>query len=118
MEKLGAAIIDCDKLGKYIIFFITIVYQIIIKLSIGHETYKVDTDVYKKTIETFGEEIINPVDRSIDRKILGKKVFQSPDELKKLTDIVWPGILNLAQERIDFFFKEGNTIDYYSSSIL
>ena len=52
----------------------------------------------KKVIESFGEDIINPVDKSIDRKILGKKVFQSPDELKKLTDIVWPAILNLAQK--------------------
>jgi len=62
-------------------------------------------------IETFGEEIVNPVDKSIDRKILGKKVFQSPDELKKLTDIVWPAILNLTQERIDHLFKEGNKIN-------
>jgi dephospho-CoA kinase len=77
----------------------------------GHETYKIDTDVYKKIIETFGDEIVNPVDRSIDRKILGKKVFQSPDELKKLTDIVWPAILSLAQERIDQFFKDGNKKD-------
>lgn len=58
-------------------------------------------------IETFGEDIVNPADRSIDRKALGRKVFQAPDELKKLTDIVWPGILNMAQERIDQLFQEG-----------
>ena len=77
------------------------------KLSSGHETYKVDTDVYKKIIETFGEDIVRTDDRSIDRKILGRKVFQSPDELKKLTDIVWPAILNMAQERIEYLFQEG-----------
>jgi dephospho-CoA kinase len=55
---------------------------------------------------------VNPVDRSIDRKILGKKVFQSSDELKKLTDIVWPAILSLAQARIDhLFLKEGNKMN-------
>ena len=58
-------------------------------------------------IETFGNDVINPTDRSIDRKILGKKVFQSPDEMKKLTNIVWPAILNLAQERIEQFFQQG-----------
>ncbi len=84
----------------------------------GHETYKVDTDAYKKVIETFGEEIINPVDRSIDRKILGKKVFQSPDELKKLTDIVRPAILKLAQERIENSFKEGNKVNYLFNKFL
>jgi dephospho-CoA kinase len=102
MEKLGAAIVDCDKLGKYLVLLVNTNL-----LNIGHETYKIDTDVYKKIIETFGEDIVHPVDRSIDRKILGKKVFQSPDEMKKLTDIVWPAILNLAQERIDQLFKEG-----------
>lgn len=94
-----------------------LVYQIILKFFIGHETYKIDTDVYRKIIETFGEEIVNPADRSIDRKILGKKVFQSPAELKKLTDIVWPAILNLAQERIDSFFKEGKKINYFYNII-
>ena len=74
----------------------------------GHETYKVDTDVYRKIIDIFGEDIISTVDRSIDRKVLGKKVFQSSDELKKLTDIVWPAILHLAQECIENLFKEGS----------
>ena len=67
-----------------------------------------DTDVYRKVIQTFGEDIINPADRSIDRKILGKKVFQSSEELKRLTDIVWPAILNLTKERIEYLFKEGD----------
>ncbi|CAF0990536.1 unnamed protein product [Rotaria sordida] len=98
LEKLGAAIINCDKLG--------------------HETYKVDTDVYKKIIATFGEEIVNPIDRSIDRKILGNKVFQSPDELKKLTDIVWPAILNLTKERIEYLFKEGKRIIVLDAAVL
>ncbi|CAF4961884.1 unnamed protein product [Rotaria sp. Silwood1] len=94
LEKLGAAIINC------------------------HETYKVDTDVYKKIITTFGEEIVNPTDRSIDRKILGNKVFQSSDELKKLTDIVWPAILNLTQERIEYLFKEGKRVIILDAAVL
>lgn len=98
IEKLGAAVVDCDKLG--------------------HETYKIDTDVYQKIIDTFGKQIINPTDRSIDRKILGKKVFQSPDELKKLTDIVWPAILNLAQARIEQFSNEGKRIIVLDAAVL
>lgn len=84
-----------------------LIYKTFLSYYLGHETYKVDTDVYKNIIATFGEDIINPVDRSIDRKILGKKVFESSNELKRLTDIVWPGIFNLTLERIDYLFKEG-----------
>jgi hypothetical protein len=39
-------------------------------------------------------------------------VFQSPDELKKLTDIVWPAILKLAQERIEHLSKEGDLVNF------
>ncbi|CAF1001892.1 unnamed protein product [Adineta ricciae] len=98
IEKLGAAVVDCDKLG--------------------HEAYKVDTDAYRKVIETFGNDVINPTDRSIDRKILGQKVFQSPDEMKKLTNIVWPAILNLAQERIEQFFQQGKRIIVLDAAVL
>ncbi|CAF4355396.1 unnamed protein product [Rotaria socialis] len=86
--------------------------------KLGHETYKVDTEVYKQIIVTFGEDIINSTDRSIDRKLLGKKVFQSSNELKKLTDIVWPAILNLARERIDCLFEEGKRIIFLDAAIL
>jgi len=32
---------------------------------------------------------------------LGSKVFGSPESLKKLTDIVWPAIKNMAQQEIE-----------------
>ena len=37
----------------------------------------------------------------IDRKVLGSKVFGSPESLKKLTDIVWPAIKKMAQQEIE-----------------
>ena len=40
-------------------------------------------------------------DGEIDRKVLGSKVFGSPESLKKLTDIVWPAIKNMAQQEIE-----------------
>jgi len=45
---------------------------------------------------------------------LGKKVFQSPDELKKLTDIVWPAILDLVQACIEQFYNEGIFLKRFS----
>ena len=35
------------------------------------------------------------------RKVLGSKVFGSPESLKKLTDIVWPAIKKMAQQEIE-----------------
>ena len=40
-------------------------------------------------------------DGEIDRKVLGSKVFGSPESLKKLTDIVWPAIKKMAQQEIE-----------------
>jgi dephospho-CoA kinase len=35
-------------------------------------------------------------------------VFQQPNELKKLTEIVWPEIKKLLEEEIDILFKQNN----------
>ena len=40
-------------------------------------------------------------DGEIDRKVLGSKVFGSPESLKKLTDIVWSAIKKMAQQEIE-----------------
>ena len=40
-------------------------------------------------------------DGEIDRKVLGSKVFGNPESLKKLTNIVWPAIKNMARQEID-----------------
>ncbi len=82
LEDQGANIIDADRLG--------------------HRAYDVGTQAYRAVIETFGEDIVSR-DNEIDRKILGNKVFGQPDELKKLTNIVWPEIRRLAELEIAGF---------------
>lgn len=75
----GAAVIDADKLG--------------------HQAYTPGTEAFEAVIATFGEELRSE-SGEIDRKVLGSKVFGKPDELKKLTDIVWPEIRRLAEAEI------------------
>lgn len=75
----GAAVIDADKLG--------------------HQAYTPGTQAFEDVIKTFGEELRGE-NGEIDRKVLGGKVFGKPDELKKLTDIVWPEIRRLAEIEI------------------
>jgi len=80
LGTLGAHVIDADKLG--------------------HLAYDPGTQAYRQVIDTFGEDIVAD-DSHIDRKVLGGKVFGKPEELKKLTDIVWPEIRRLAETEIN-----------------
>jgi phosphopantetheine adenylyltransferase/dephospho-CoA kinase len=82
LEDKGANIIDADRLG--------------------HRAYDIGTHAYRQVIDTFGPEVVAD-DNDIDREILGNKVFGKPDELKKLTDIVWPEIRRLAELEIAGF---------------
>lgn len=79
LGEQGADVIDADKLG--------------------HRAYEPDTQAYREVIATFGDDLVAD-DKSIDRKALGGKVFGKPEELKKLTDIVWPEIRRLAEAEI------------------
>lgn len=79
LSEQGADVIDADKLG--------------------HRAYKPDTQAYREVIAAFGNDLVAD-DKSIDRKALGGKVFGKPEELKKLTDIVWPEIRRLAEAEI------------------
>ena len=55
--------------------------------KIGHEAY-LDHDVLKKMLLTFGVDVLT--DSVIDRKKLGKLVFDNPENMQKLTNITWP----------------------------
>ncbi|MBT5199155.1 MAG: dephospho-CoA kinase, partial [Gammaproteobacteria bacterium] len=63
---------------------------------LGHQAYNPGTAAFDDVISTFGEEVRGD-DGQIDRKVLGGKVFGKPEELRKLTDIVWPEIRRLAE---------------------
>jgi phosphopantetheine adenylyltransferase/dephospho-CoA kinase len=73
---LGAHVIDADLLG--------------------HRAYEPGTPAFVAVVQTFGEDVVG-ADGSIDRKVLGSKVFGQPDALRRLTDIVWPEIRRLAE---------------------
>lgn len=76
----GAHVIDADKLG--------------------HKAYLAGTRAFDQVVSTFGKDTIG-ADGEIDRRVLGSKVFGQPDQLQKLTDIVWPAIRMMAQAEID-----------------
>lgn len=75
----GAHMIDADKLG--------------------HRVYEAGRSAFDKVVAAFGTDVVGD-DGEIDRRALGGKVFGSPDELKRLTDIAWPEILAMAKAEI------------------
>ena len=95
LAEQGAEIIDADKLG--------------------HRAYDSGTQAYYDVIATFGEDL-RAEDGSIDRRVLGKKVFGDSAQLKKLTDIVWPEIRRLAQNEIDA--NDSDTIMVLEAAVL
>ena len=67
--EFGAPILDADK--------------------VAHTTYAPGAPAYDAVIAAFGADIV-AADRTIDRKKLGAIVFGKPEQLNKLTLIVWP----------------------------
>ena len=67
--------------------------------KLGHRVYQPGRPAFDKVVAAFGDDIVG-ADGEIDRKALGGKVFGSPDQLTRLTDIVWPGILDMVREEI------------------
>lgn len=79
LAKLGAYVIDADKLG--------------------HHAYLAGSAAFDQVVATFGENVVG-TDGEIDRRALGGKVFGNPAALKQLTDIVWPAIRAMAEQAI------------------
>nr|ABF18183.1 possible dephospho-CoA kinase [Aedes aegypti] len=85
--KLGAGVIDCDK--------------------IAHELYEPGEDCYQTVINNFGVGILNE-DKTIHRKALGAIVFSDPDKLDLLNTILWDAILERTKLRIKEIYEKQN----------
>jgi dephospho-CoA kinase len=79
LSEFGAPILDADK--------------------VAHTTYAPGGAAYDAVIAAFGAEIVAP-DRTIDRKKLGAVVFGNPEQLNKLTSIVWPATFEAIRAKV------------------
>ncbi len=79
LEALGAHVIDADRLG--------------------HRVYEPGSSGFEKVVNEFGHDVVD-ANGEVNRQILGGKVFGDPDQMKRLTDIVWPEIRKLAAQEI------------------
>jgi len=86
LAELGAVIIDADK--------------------VGHEAYKSDTDIWREVVAAFGRQILTP-NGDIDRKKLGEIVFDKPEALSRLNQILHPRIYDMVKAKIEGYRRQG-----------
>ena len=67
---------------------------------IAREVLNIEEDAYTDLVAFFGREILKK-DRSIDRKILGEKIFKNVDLRKKLNSITHPYILKRIKKSLE-----------------
>lgn len=98
LEGFGAQIIDADRLG--------------------HRVYEPGTTGFQKVVNAFGHDLVSK-DGTIDRRLLGGKVFGAPDQMNRLTDIVWPEIRKLAAAEIaDLKKKHRDSVIVLEAAVL
>ncbi|KAM9174931.1 bifunctional coenzyme A synthase [Mergus octosetaceus] len=97
LGQLGAFLIDADKLG--------------------HAVYLPGGPAYERVLAAFGAEILSE-DGTINRKVLGAKVFGNQERLKSLTDIVWPEIARLVRKEIGEADAQGKAVCVLDAAVL
>ena len=89
LAECGAAVIDADK--------------------VGHEAFQKGTAAYQDVITLFGTGILDR-EGEIDRKKLGKIVFDNRQLREKLNRIMWSRIWEMIKSRIDDFRKQDKEV--------
>ncbi|MGL4904710.1 MAG: dephospho-CoA kinase [Cetobacterium sp.] len=72
--SMGLKVLDADMIAKNIL---------------NSEEVKIELE------NKIGTEFISPIDGNIDRKLLKRKVFNNPEKLKLLNEIIHPKVLNI-----------------------
>lgn len=86
-QKMGAGVVDCDKLA--------------------HSIYEPGEECFYTIINAFGNDILDDEGR-IDRRKLGAIVFNDKEKLQELNQIVWPSLLKKAKEIINEKYSKEN----------
>jgi len=79
LERLGAVVVNADRLG--------------------HEAYRSGTQCFDEIVRAFGMEVVG-ADGEVDRRRLGKVVFDAPGRRRELEGIVWPRIGEALVDRV------------------
>lgn len=97
LAKLGATIIDADKLA--------------------HEAYKPNSQTWQELISAFGKDIVK-ANGEIDRQKLGQMVFSDSNALAQLNQIVHPRAYCMAKEQIEIYRRQAVKIVAVEATLL
>lgn len=97
LRKNGAHVIDADR--------------------VGHRVYEPGSPGFQKVVNEFGHDLVS-ADGTINRQVLGGKVFGDPAQMKRLTDIAWPEIRRMASEEIEAERARGTSIVVLEAAVL
>lgn len=84
---------------------------------LGHRVYDEKGDTMKQVVQEFGRDVLAP-NGTIDRAILGSKVFGFPERLARLSSIVWPAIARLASAELEKARRDGHKSVVLEASVL
>lgn len=97
LAELGAVVLDADK--------------------VGHEAFQPDTEAWHKVVAAFGRQILAP-GGEIDRKKLGEIVFNQPESLSRLNQIMHPRMYDIAKARIEEYRQQGVEVVVLEAAVL
>lgn len=97
LAKLGATIIDADKMG--------------------HELFQPQTQTWREVVTAFGKNILT-ANGEIDRHKLGQIVFNDPKALATLNLIMHPRMYQIAKKRIENGQKQGAKVIVLEAPLL
>ena len=97
LSDLGAVVLDAD--------------------SLGHDTYKKGTELYRALIKTFGQDILG-TKGEINRSKLSDIVFANANLLTKLNSMVHPHIKNDLKKTISKLDKQKTSMVVIDAAIL
>lgn len=97
LAELGAIIIDADK--------------------VGHQAFLPNTPAWHDVTAAFGQQIITP-SGEIDRQKLGQIVFNDPESLSRLNQIMHPRMYDMMQEKIKEYRKQEAAVVVVEAAIL
>ena len=97
LAKLGAVIIDADKLG--------------------HGLLQPDAETYGEIVAAFDKSILKP-NGEIDRNKLGRLVFADAAALNKLNQIIHPRICEIVKQKIEEYRQAGIRVVVLEAALL
>ena len=97
LAELGAVILDADK--------------------VGHEAFKPNTEAWRDVVATFGRQILTP-GGEVDRKKLGEIVFNNPEALSRLNQIMHPRMYDMMKAQIEEYRRQGVDVVVLEAAVL